>query len=341
MSPPPPYLFMISILTFLLLHLLTTCAVEQSHDCSLPWVKATKGANYIEVLWEWTAKEEKKKKTSFVDDKKKDKRATDVTKLGKLGLTAGSFMGFSTLYSNMRYNRKTDKDDKEFNVVITRKNTDVDVPMDILENLPEILTYTFDRFSVQHPEFATIASKRRIRIDPYFSYGNATMLMESFNDRESKSDDGHVWYFIQHYSGQQNQIKQAIQDSKRTFRVPIQTKVESTFGSVVTACSVKAKDATMKPLAGRVEAGKRNSKGLAYSYCVFAQAFIKNLKEFTFGDDSPVDLTITTSVTPQDRPGHDRRQHPPQHTPITFKKQVQMRTADFKATFCLEMIKVE
>eukprot|EP00922_Rhytidocystis_sp_ex-Travisia-forbesii_P023588 GHVS01034603.1.p1 GENE.GHVS01034603.1~~GHVS01034603.1.p1 ORF type:complete len:337 (+),score=29.00 GHVS01034603.1:220-1230(+) len=336
MSPPPPYLFMISILTFLLLHLLTTCAVEQSHDCSLPWVKATKGANYIEVLWEWTAKKERKKKTSFVDDKKKDKGATDVTNLGKLEVTAGSFMGFSTLYSNMRYNRKTDKDDKEFNVVITRKNTDG--AMDIVKNLPKIITSTFDYFSSVDAEFATIASKHRIRINPYFFYGNATMLIESFNERK-RSGDSHVWYFIQRTSHPQNPIKQAILDSERTFRVPIQTKVVASVEHVVTACSVNAKDATIEPLAGRVEAGKRHSKGLAYSYCVFDQAFIKKMQ--VFGGAKLVDLTITTSVLPIATKGRDHCMKPPTHDVINVEHKYEIRTADFKATFCLGMIKVE
>eukprot|EP00922_Rhytidocystis_sp_ex-Travisia-forbesii_P023589 GHVS01034604.1.p1 GENE.GHVS01034604.1~~GHVS01034604.1.p1 ORF type:complete len:341 (+),score=25.48 GHVS01034604.1:223-1245(+) len=340
MSPPPPYLFMISILTFLLLHLLTTCAVELSHDCSLPWMKEAVGTEYIEVRWSSSAKEEREKKTSFVDDKKKDKGATDVTEVGKLDITAGLFRGCSTIYSNMRRNRKTGKNDKEFNVVITRKNTDVDVPMDILENLPEILTRTFDHFSAKHPEFATIASKRRIRLFISISYGNARLMMESFNDRESKRDNRQVWHFIQQrWHEKQHSIAKAIRDSNSTFRVPIQTKVVSPLEYVVTACSVNAKDATIKPLAGRVETGKRNSKGLAYSYCVFDQAFIQKMQ--VFGGAKLVDLTITTAVLPIATKGRDRCMKPPPRQVIEVNHKYEIRTADFKARFCLETIKVE
>eukprot|EP00922_Rhytidocystis_sp_ex-Travisia-forbesii_P023592 GHVS01034609.1.p1 GENE.GHVS01034609.1~~GHVS01034609.1.p1 ORF type:complete len:327 (+),score=19.53 GHVS01034609.1:33-983(+) len=252
---------MVSILAFaLLLHLLSTCVAVETQDCSL---------NLLRIDNAVGEKETQQGTERFIDLKKlHDRGAKNVRMLGRLSIDKG----YATLYSNTRAN-EGHKDDTEYCVHITRKRG---VPWHIRENLPDILTKTINQFSETDSNFASIASKRRIRLAPYLPYGSAKVMMNRFNSFEEKMGKGaKIWTFVQQrdVNSKKFPIVSTLMDSKNTFRVPI----EALDGILVTGCSVSGGVLT-DSLKARLESGKMGTDNISFYYCVFDQASIKPLQ---------------------------------------------------------------
>eukprot|EP00922_Rhytidocystis_sp_ex-Travisia-forbesii_P023580 GHVS01034594.1.p1 GENE.GHVS01034594.1~~GHVS01034594.1.p1 ORF type:complete len:336 (+),score=20.35 GHVS01034594.1:134-1141(+) len=333
---PPLYLSMVSILTFaLLLHLLSTCVAETTQDCSLQWLKIDTGKDYIEFHYELDSEKEKQQEPKHLINfkKLKDRGAKNVTKVEELRIGKG----YATLYSNTRAN-EGHKDDTEYCVHITRKRG---VPWHIREHLPDILTKTINQFSETDSNFASIASKRRIRLAPNLPYGSAKVMMNRFNSFEEKMGKGaKIWTFVQQrdVNSKKFSIVSTLMDSKNTFRVSI----EAHDGIKVTGCSVSGGVLT-DLLKARLESGKMGTDNISFYYCVFDQASIKTLQDaMSYMSDTSDTGEILLSVKHTVKEVKQKK-----YWTISNEKEYGRKTAkkiyvgDFNVGQCLEWIELK
>eukprot|EP00922_Rhytidocystis_sp_ex-Travisia-forbesii_P023578 GHVS01034591.1.p1 GENE.GHVS01034591.1~~GHVS01034591.1.p1 ORF type:complete len:332 (+),score=13.24 GHVS01034591.1:117-1112(+) len=329
---PPLDLSMVSILAFaLLLHLLSTCVAVETQDCSLNLLRIDNGKDYIEFYCELDWEKETQQGTErFIDLKKlHDRGAKNVRMLGRLSIDKG----YATLYSNTRAN-EGHKDDTEYCVHITRKRG---VRWHIRENLPQIVTDIIRRFSNKYPEFKSIASKHRIRLAPYFSYGSAKVMMDRFNKFVEKMHQPVIWTFVQQASERPKNfpIVRTLMDSKNTFRVSI----EAHDGIKVKGCSVSGGVLT-DSLEATVERGNRNKVETYFFYCVFDLTSIETLQAAMSGtpDDNEIRLSVEHTVKEVKQKKYWTISNEKEYGRKTAKK---IYVGDFNVGQCLEWIELK